>query len=118
MIPFGDHEVTLLNRSESGGYTAKSLTGCSWSGTRSRSVDGDVLDQKMVTVCRIPTEQICPATGDLLILGKVQAAADNEIDLVRLMQSVRAAGKEAFRVQNVKKNTQIAQIAHWRAEGE
>lgn len=74
-------------------------------------------DETMM-VCRIPVDQICPTTGDLLILGKVQASADNEIDLIRLMQSVRAAGRETFRAQNVRKNTQIAKIAHWRAEGD
>lgn len=116
MIPFGNHVVTLLHRSKDG-YKAYHLTGCSWSGAKYRSPNDDAMDNETMMVCRIPADQICPATGDLLILGKVQAAADSEINLIRLMQSMRATGKEAFRVQNVRKNAQIAQIAHWRVEG-
>lgn len=116
MIPFGNSTVTLLHKSANG-YRRYTLTGCSWRMTESRSMIDKTRETSMQTTCRIPADQQAPLPGDLLILGKTNASADSEIDLVRLLDALRLAGKPAFRIQSVKDNRLNAPMPHWAAMG-
>lgn len=69
------------------------------------------------TTCRIPANQPTPEAGDLLILGDVEAAVENEIALVRLLDALRQAGTPAFRVRSVKNNALGAPMSHYAAVG-
>lgn len=99
MIPFGNHTVTLYHR-ESTGYARYLFNGCSWRSVNERAIsDGSTIITERTT-CRIPPHYICPATGDLLILGAVDKPIANEIELVRYMESLRKQGFRAFRAQS------------------
>lgn len=116
MIPFGNQTVTLLHR-QNDAYKRYVLSGCSWHASAVRSMTGNTLESALETTCRIPADQQMPSPGDLLIMGNVRAAADSEIDLVRLMQSLRDGGKAVFRVQTVRDNSLSPIIPHFAATG-
>lgn len=117
MIPFGDKTVTLLHRTESG-YARHVLAGCSWRMANVRALDGTTMRRTLETTCRIPAGQVMPAPGDLLVLGAANLQAGNEIELVRLLESLRGGGRAAFRVLRVKDNAQGAPLPHYAAIGE
>ena len=91
MIPFGRETVTVLHRSNAG-YVRDVLTNCSWRSAKTRSANGTAVDKSEDTTCRIPAGQTMPDVGDVLILGEVDAAADSEIELVRLLDGMRRDG--------------------------
>lgn len=117
MIPFGNHAVTLLRR-EGGAYKRYVLTGCSWRDSAARMLNGEAIAITMETTCRIPAGQKVPQPGDLLVLGTVKAAANSEIELVRLMQKLREDGYAVFRVSRVKDNSRGAPMPHFAVTGE
>lgn len=116
MIPFGNQTVTLLHR-RNDSYKRYVLSGCSWHESASRTMNDTAMQLSLETTCRIPYGQQMPVTGDLLILGSVNAAADSEIDLIRLMQGLREGGKSVFRVQQVRNNALGLPIPHYAAAG-
>ena len=69
------------------------------------------------TTCRIPVRHTCPVPGDLMILGKVAATANSEIEFVQIMETMRNRGKKVFRVQNVSDNSTTGIIPHYCATG-
>lgn len=117
MIPFGNQTVTLLHKSATG-YTRHILAGCSWRQAKIRSVSTDVQDTALETKCRIPHTQKKPEPGDLMILGTAVTNANSEIELVRLMDSLREQGKSVFMVQQVKDNSIGAPLPHYAVSGE
>lgn len=116
MIPFGDQTVTLLHR-EGRGYRRYLLEGCSWQSAERKSMGDNAIIYALEVTCRIPEGQQMPEAGDLLILGKVKAAAENEIALIRLLDQYRQAGTSACRVQSVKNNALSAPMPHYAAVG-
>lgn len=116
MIPFGRESVTILHRSESG-YARSVLTGCSWRSAKVRSMIGMAAEKSEETVCRIPADQIMPEVGDVLILGDVKVSAASEIELVRLLDSLRRDGVRAIRVTQVRDNSRGAPLPHYAATG-
>lgn len=116
MIPFGTQTITLLHN-YSGVYAKTIISGCSWQSTDVRTLDGVNVVVSVETVCRIPVGEPKPAPGDLLILGEHNAFAKNEIELVRLMQRLRADGTPAFRAQRVKDNTTGVPLPHYAVSG-
>jgi hypothetical protein len=116
MIPFGTHTVTLLHY-DGKKYVRKVLSGCSWRSTNERVLSDASTAIVERTTCRIPPQYTCPVPGDLMILGKVNATANNEIALVRLMEAMRDQGKKAFRVQSVSDNSTTGIIPHFSATG-
>lgn len=117
MIPFGSHTVTLLHKTAEG-YVRHVLTGCSWHSTKTRTLSGSDIVITTETTCRIPATQQKPDTGDLIALGNVEASAGNEIELVRLMQSLRNSGIAVFRVLSMKNNALGVPMPHYAATGE
>lgn len=118
LLPFGDTDVTLLHKSESG-YARHALTGCSWTDTDAHTLNGNVIQHTLETTCRIPAfGQQKPSPGDVLILGDVVVQAASEIALMKELERVRGAGYSAFRVQRVKDNSQSGVLAHYAASGE
>lgn len=116
MMPFGNQSVTLLHR-EGGGYKRYLLEGCSWQSTERKSMGDNAMIFALETTCRIPANQKIPEAGDLLILGRVEAEAANEIALARLLDGFRQAGTPAFRVRSVKNNALGAPMPHYAAAG-
>ena len=118
LLPFGDKDVTLLHKSESG-YARHALTGCSWAETDAHAVNGNAIQRAQETTCRIPAfGQQKPKPGDVLILGDVAVQATSEIALMKELERVRGEGCSAFRVQRVKDNSQSGVLAHYAASGE
>ena len=116
MIPFGRETVTVLHRF-GGGYVPYILRGCSWRSAKTRSANGTAVDKSEDTTCRIPAGQTMPDVGDVLILGEVDAAADSEIELVRLLDSMRRDGVRAIRVTHVRDNSRCAPMPHYAVTG-
>lgn len=116
MIPFGRESVTILHRSEAG-YARSVLTGCSWRSAKLRSMIGMAAEKSEGTLCRIPADQLMPDVGDVLILGDVDAAADSEIELVRLLDSLRRDGVRTIRVTQVRDNSRGAPLPHYAVTG-
>ena len=116
MIPFGYETVTILHRSHAG-YVRDVLTNCSWRSAKTRSANGTAVDKSEDTTCRIPAGQTMPDVGDVLILGEVDAAADSEIELVRLLDSMRRDGVRAIRVTHVRDNSRCAPMPHYAVTG-
>lgn len=114
MIPFGTETVTIVHRT-GGGWISTTVNGCSFRQTRARTLNGKAADHTLETVCRIPAGSIVPAVGDVILPGAHDAAAANEIELVRLLEAHRADG--AFRVESVADNTRSAPIPHYAARG-
>ena len=115
MIPFGSRTVTLIHRAPDG-YRPFILKGCSWKDTTAQALNGASVVHTMETTCRVPHGQQKPEPGDLMILGAVSESAGSEIELVRLMQRLRAEGSDVFRVERVKDNTG-APMPHYAASG-
>ena len=115
MIPFGNRTVTMLHKAEKG-YERHVLNGCSWrtSNEKALSIDAVICTER--TSCRIPPKYPQPFPGDLMILGKTEAEAHNEIELVRLMESLRKQGFRTFRVQSCADNTDVP-MPHYAATG-
>lgn len=117
-LPFGNKTVTLLHKTDSG-YAQHILSGCSWTDTEAKSANGDAITHTIETTCRIPAPyQAIPKAGDLLILGNVNAAAKNEIELVQALETARENGYQAFRAQRVKDNSRSGVLAHYAVMGE
>ena len=116
MIPFGHHIVTLYHKTADG-YSRHLLHGCSWHSENERTLSEGTTIITERTTCRIPPQYICPSPGDLLILGNVRASANGEIELVRLMETLRQEGYRAFRVQSCADNSHSVQLAHYAAIG-
>ena len=118
MIPFGNHVVTMLHHNGSA-YVRETISGCSWKSTNDRALSDGATIITERTTCRIPPRYTRPVSGDLLILGDVSASAKNEIELVRLMESLRQRGYRAFRVQSCADNTCAGvPLSHYAAIGE
>lgn len=116
MIPFANDTVTLIHKSESG-WTAEVISSCSFRRTRRRSISGNTATLTDETVCRIPFGSAVPAVGDVIVLGRADAAAYSEIELVRLLEANRPSG--AFRVSSVSNNARPGMpIPHYAARGE
>jgi hypothetical protein len=116
MIPFGFHFVTLYHKTPEG-YTRHMLNGCSWHSVNERELSEGATIITERTTCRIPPNHVCPAPGDLLILGDIQTEVSGDIELVRLMDSVRAQGFRAFRVQSCADNSVGVPLPHYSAVG-
>lgn len=118
MIPFGNHVVTMLHHNGTS-YVREVISGCSWRCVNDRSLSDGATIITERTTCRIPPQYTRPVSGDLLILGDVIASAKNEIELVRLMESLRQRGYRAFRVQSCADNSHNGTpLAHYAATGE
>lgn len=116
MIPFANDTVTLIHKGKSG-WTAEVISGCSFRRTRRRSLSGNTAILTDETVCRIPSGGAVPAVGDVIVLGRTDAAAYSEIELVRLLEAHRPGG--AFRVSSVSDNARPGMpIPHYAARGE
>lgn len=108
MIPFGGETVTLFRRATTikNGKSAETwerrvLTGCSWRRTmRDRLVDGAVFRTTEV-ICRIPSGQLVPALGDLLVRGGCSESPSTAREIALLEKS----GIDAFRVVSVSDNS-------------
>lgn len=116
MLPFGTHTATLYHR-ENGAYKRYRINGASWKQTDVRSVSDNALFHAVETVCRIPENQQKPFIGDLLVKGNCSKEVTNDIEIVRLRESVISSGGSAFRVKSVKDNTD-APLPHYAASGE
>lgn len=116
MIPFGNHVVTMLHYNGTV-YKREILEGCSWRSRNERALSNGATVVSEQTTCRIPSKYPCPVPGDLLILGNVRASANGEIELVRLMETLRQEGHRAFRVQSCADNSHSVQLAHYAAIG-
>lgn len=116
-IPFGGKTVTLLHK-EGKAYVRYTLEGCSWAMKYGKSIADSAFKRSMSIVCRIPYGAVQPMPGDLLILGKSDVEAANDIEVVRLLDSFRMNGKPAFRVLSVKDNANGAPLPHWKVEGD
>lgn len=116
MIPFGNQTVTLMHMGKNG-YELHLLHGCSWRSAISRSTSLNTLEETHETTCRVPYTQTKPIPGDLLILGNIKAEAKNEIELVKLMESLQKQGINAFRAQQVKDNSIGCPLPHYAASG-
>lgn len=116
MIPFGNHVVTMFHFNGTG-YKRNVLEGCSWRGKNERIMVNGATQIMEHTTCRIPSMYTCPAPGDLLVLGNVNASVKGEIELVKLMESLRQKGYKAFRVQSCADNSHSVQLAHYAAVG-
>lgn len=117
MIPFGYHTVTLVHKDKTG-YTRTFLNGCSWKSTVERTLtDGaTVLTER--TTCRVPPGYRKPEPGDVMILGKVtDIRVQNEIDLVRLLDDMRAYGYRLFRVEACADLSAGTPLPHYAATG-
>lgn len=116
MIPFGFQTVTLLHKTD-GGYARHTLTGCSWMDSTERTLSEGAMFRTQKTTCRIPGDQQKPSVGDLLILGDVTAQAKNDVEAVRLRESLERDRTPVFRVQTVSDNTRTGLLPHYAAEG-
>lgn len=116
MIPFGTHIVTLYHK-ENGSYSRHILVNCSWRSTNERSLQNGATVITERTTCRIPPQYTCPAPGDMLVLGVVEEEAQNDIAVVRLLQSLREQGYRAFRVESCAHNADAAPLPHFAAVG-
>lgn len=116
MIPFGDKTITLLHKAEKG-YKRHVISGCSWRSTDVRMLSGTSIVCTVETTCRIPPVGLIPAPGDLIALGDADISAENEIDLVRVMQRLRDGGTPVFRVERVRDNARGMPIPHYAATG-
>lgn len=115
MIPFGCETVTLMHRADTG-WIAVSIGGCSVQQVRSRMLNNNTAMYAAETICRIPAGGAVPAPGDAILPGRHDAAAANEIELVRLLEAHRAGG--AFRVESVSDNTRAGRpFPHYAARG-
>lgn len=117
MIPFGNRAVTLLHKTADG-YQVVALTGCSWQDTSAQTMGDKSVTRTAETTCRIPAGQQKPAPGDLLVLGEAELAARNEVELIRLRESLLKSGKAAFRAQRVSDNSRMGLLPHYAASGE
>lgn len=117
MIPFGVHTVTLLHR-ESAGYVRSVAHGCSWRMREVSTITDNARRRTIETTCRMPVDGVKPVPGDLLIMGDVQASANSETALVRLLCQLKSNGIAAFRVNRVLDNAGGAPIPHYAAFGE
>ena len=117
MIPFGTHIVTLYH-AENPGYSIHTLINCSWKSTNERSLQDGATIITERTTCRILPQYTKPVPGDLLVLGVVDEAVENEIALVRLMEKLRSEGYRAFRVQSCADNSAGVPLPHYAAVGE
>ena len=117
MIPFGTHTVTLLHKVK-GVYARHIISGCSWRMRETRVLSEGVQRPLLETTCRLPENSVKPVPGDLLILGKIQAVVNSEIELVRLREQMVSNGVAAFRVNRVTDNTNGAPLPHYAAIGE
>lgn len=111
-IPFGNETVTLVRRTEAEdlytgrtvtGYTACTLTGCSWRRTARIIRDGEALIGAEGITCRVPVGQAMPRAGDLMILGDVAVTVTSGADFQRLIEQYRDSDG-AFVVASVKDN--------------
>lgn len=116
MIPFGNHTVTMLHY-DGTVYKREVLEGCSWKSKNERILANGATQIMEHTSCRIPARYTCPIPGDLLILGNVSASAKGEIELVRLMETLRQKGYKAFRIHSCADNSHAVQLAHYAAVG-
>ena len=116
MILFGGETITLLH-AEDGGYRRYILNGCSWRSGRSRAAADNAAEITLETTCRMPAGKVMPREGDLMIRGEIKAEAENEIELVRLMDRLRREGKGAVRVRRVRDNAGNAPMPHYAVTG-
>lgn len=115
MIPFANDTITLIHSGDSG-WTPLVISGCSFRRTRRRSLSGNASVLTDETVCRIPSGSAVPAVGDVIVLGRTDASAYSEIELVRLLEAHRPNG--AFRVDSVSDNARPGMpIPHYAARG-
>lgn len=114
MIPFANDVVTLYHKGADG-YAAHLIPGCSLRQTARRSATDRAQAYTAETVCRIPPGGVKPAPGDVIVPGACGEIAENEIGLMRLLDSLRPDG--AFRVNSVSDNTG-APLPHYAARGE
>lgn len=116
MIPFANDTVTLIHKGKSS-WTATVISRCSYRRIRRRSLSGNTAILTDETVCRIPAGGAVPAVGDVIVLGRTNAAVYNEIELVRLLEAHRESG--AFRVESVSDNARPGMpIPHYAVRGE
>lgn len=103
MIPFGTHTVTMYHRTRITGEDGRSreewrrvvMEGCSWRQTSGQVMaEGAVLRKPQIS-CRIPARYVCPAVGDVLILGKVSEDPVSGKGIAQLLEQHRDSG--AFR---------------------
>ena len=121
MIPLGREAVTLYHRvetMEADGRTRLSwrrfwLDGCSW-----RHAARYSLSNAHEVVCRVPAECVRPAIGDVMVLGRVNDAADSALALCDVLEKYRQAGG-AFRAAAVNDNMRRGfPMAHYAVRGE
>lgn len=116
MIPFGNHTVTMLHYNGKA-FVREVMDGCSWKSRNERTLYDGATQILEHTTCRIPAKYTCPIPGDLLILGDIIVTASGEIELVRLMETLRDRGHKAFRVVSCADNSHNVQLAHYAAVG-
>lgn len=119
MIPFGDQTVTLYHRvrTEADGRTCEGwqrhvLTGCSWRYRRADDLKDGAVTGAAKAVCRIPAGQVCPAAGDVAVLGVCAAQPVSAKEAAAI-----ADGADAFRVCDVTDNSR-GPLPHYTARGE
>ena len=116
MIPFGYSTITLFHKG-AGGYTAHVIDHCYFRHSKRRDVAGKTASAADESICRIPAGAVAPDPGDVIALGAHKGSAKNEVELVRLLESLRPSG--AFRVQSVSDNARPGMpIPHYAAKGE
>lgn len=115
MIPFGNQTITLYHKGADG-YSAHRIGGCSLRQTARRAANDRSVTAAVETVCRIPADGLKPEPGDMIAPGTHEETVKNDVELVRLLDRLRAEG--AFRVLSVSDNTRGAPIPHFAARGE
>ena len=116
MIPFGYSTVTLFHKGKDG-YAAHVIDHCYFRSGKRRDVSDKAASAANESICRLPAGAVVPVPGDVIALGAHKGSPKNDIDLVRLLESLRPGG--AFRVQSVADNArQGMPIPHYAAKGE
>lgn len=116
MIPFANDTVTLYHKAAAG-YEEHLIHNCSYRRIRRRNTADSAASITEETVCRIPPGNIKPEPGDVIARGRHSGSPKNEIELVRLLESLRPNG--AFRVQSISDNARPGvPVPHYAARGE
>ncbi len=116
MIPFGYSTITLFHKGKDG-YAAHVINHCYFRSGKRRDVSDKAASAANESICRLPVGTVVPEPGDVIAMGAHKGSAKNEIELVRLLESLRPSG--AFRVQTVSDNARPGvPIPHYAAKGE
>lgn len=123
-IPFGNEDVTLVQRCEyvvdgktRVTYESVLLTGCSWRRSTRMNRSMETMEHQESVICRVPDGQARPQPGDLMILGNADVAVTSGADFNALVEQFRDSDG-AFVVTSVNDNARPGMpMPHYCARG-